>query len=99
MNWSRYVTVRPGSACAPMFRHYRSSEVWVSTAKTPVDTLDGHQIEKQVAQLPAKNRDAIRWHYVFWRVHPGKVQRSLAVTRLGLALLIHDGRSMLKNRA
>jgi hypothetical protein len=99
LNWARYV--RDGSRsgqCAPMFRHYRSSEVWCADNKTPVDSLDGHRVEKAVGQLPEKHRDAIRWHYVFFFIAPGRVQRHLAVTRSGLADLIHDGRSILNNR-
>jgi len=98
-NWARYVRdSRPGGAVAPMFRSYRSSEVWAQEVRTPVDALDGHKMEKAVAQLPEKHRDAIRWHYVYVWIQPGKVQRHLAVTRSGLVDLIHDGRSMLTNR-
>jgi hypothetical protein len=99
-NWARYVRdSRPGQAVAPMFRGYRSSEVWISDApRVPIDTLDGHQMEKAVSKLPEKHRDAIRWSYVYVWIHPGKIQRGLGVTRLGLVGLIHDGRSMLKNR-
>jgi hypothetical protein len=83
-----------------MFHGYRSSEVWAQEGpRTPVDTLDGHAMEKAVSQLPEKHRDAIRWNYVFVWIQPGKVQRALGVTRMGLADLIHDGRSILKNRA
>lgn len=100
-NWSRYVrNSRPGQAVHPMFRAYRSSEVWGSdTIKTPVDTLDGHRVEKIVAQLPDKHRDAIRWHYVYVWINPNKVCRQLGVTKTGLAELIHAGRSMVKNRS
>jgi DNA-directed RNA polymerase specialized sigma24 family protein len=102
LNWARYVRDgnRSGHGTAPMFRHYRSSEVWgTDTLRTPIDTLDGHRMEKAVAQLPERHRYAIRWHYVFQFVPPQKVCRALAVTRLGLADLVHDGRSILKNRS
>jgi DNA-directed RNA polymerase specialized sigma24 family protein len=101
MNWARYVRDgnRSGHGTAPMFRHYRSSEVWgTDTLRTPIDTLDGHRMEKAVAQLPEKHRDAIRWSYVYVWIQPAKACRGLGVTRSGLADLVHDARSMLKNR-
>ena len=101
LNWAR--CVRPstsGGQCAPMFRHYRSSEVWQQpTALVPIDTLDGNKMEKAVGGLPDKHREAVRWHYVNARVPLGKMCRLLAVRPEALAELVHDGRSMLKNRA
>ena len=82
-----------------MFRQYRSTEIWAARDSLVTDSLDGHQMEKAVCALPEKHRDAIRWSYVFWRIPPGKMCKHLAVSRQGLALLIHDGRSMLKNRS
>lgn len=103
LNWARYVHVNGKFrvwGTQPMFHGYRSSEVWAEEGpRTPVDQLDGHAVEKAVSQLPEKNRDAIRWNYVYVWIQPGKVQRYLAVTRSGLADLIHDGRSMLNNRS
>ena len=101
LNWARYVG--PGRFRAwgiqPMFQGYRSSEVWAADGpRNPVDQLDGHAVEIAVSKLPKKHRDAIRWTYVFVWIQPGKVQRHLAVTRAGLADLIHDGRSILRNR-
>lgn len=101
MNWSRYVGTGKGglTGASPMFRGYRSSEVWSQECSLPIDELAGHAMEKEVGKLPEKNRDAIRWHYVFWRIPPGRMCRYLGVGRADLAGLIHDGRSMLKNRA
>jgi hypothetical protein len=99
-NWSRYVAGGGRTAqVAPMFRAYRSSEVWGQEPNIPIDSLDGHEIEKAVGKLPEKNRDAIRWSYVFSYIPAPKVQRHLGVTRVGLVTLIHDGRAMLKNRS
>ena len=103
-NWSRYVRVNGRHARLfgrqPMFEAYRSSEVWGNEGSgVPVDQIDGHKIEKAVGQLPEKHRDAIRWHYVYVWIQPGRMQRHLGVTRPGLMDLIHDGRSMLKNRS
>jgi hypothetical protein len=49
--------------------------------------------------LPEKNRWAIQWSYAFPFIRVEKVCRVLAVNRPGLGELVHDGRSMLKNRA
>lgn len=98
-NWARYVSDRGGSSPAPMFRHYRSTEIWQSVRESSItDPLDGHKMEKAVCALPEKHKAAIKWHYVDWRIPPHKVCRALAVNRNGLALLVQDGRSMLKNR-
>jgi hypothetical protein len=102
-NWSRYVSSgRGGSACAPMFRHYRSTDVWQNIEPAiPVDSLDGSAIEKAVGKLPEKHMVAVRWQYVysFWGVSYWKVCRHLAVRPDTLQRLVHDGRTMLKNRA
>jgi DNA-directed RNA polymerase specialized sigma24 family protein len=102
INWARYVRVGTlkGWGMQPMFHGYRSSEVWALEApRTPVDSLDGHRMEKAVSQLPEKHRDAIRWQYVFTWIPPKRVCRHLAVTISGLEDLIHDGRSILNNRS
>lgn len=100
-NWARVVRVNAVSITPqPMFQHYRSTDVWAEQAPSiPADLLDGWKLEKQVGQLPEKHRDAVRWYYVYPHRHQGKVQRLLAVTRTGLNDLIHDGRSMLRNRS
>lgn len=98
VNWARYVRDKPVSWTQPMFRGYRSSEVWVHEATVPVDSLDGHQIEKAVSALPQKERAAVRWAYVY-RSHPARMCRSLGVTSQGLGQLIETGRQMLINRS
>jgi hypothetical protein len=102
MNWARYVKDGRGNwGIQPMFKHYRPERDNGHAVEIRyfVDTLDGHKLEKAVGQLPEKHRDAIRWHYCFSFINPGRVQRELGVTRMGLADLIHDARSMLKNRS
>lgn len=102
LNWARYVGPNGGGLSAlPMFRLYISTEHYESPVgpSIPVDSLDGHEMEKAVAKLPEKHAMAIRWYYVFPGVHPGKVCRGLAVSAAGLQGLVTDGRSMLKNRA
>ena len=103
LNWARLVRVSVhGGKPAPMFRHYRSSEVWTADdSRVPVDSLAGWKTEQAVSNLPEKPRAAIRWHYVFYagkKGAPAEVAHKLAVTQTVLFQLVHDGRSMLKNR-
>jgi hypothetical protein len=106
INWSRYVTPngRSQGRC-PMFSQYRSSEVWGTTVSIPVDRLAGAKMEGQVFQLPEKHREAIRWCYVYargsdkYRPLPWQAAAKwLGVRKSGLVDLIHDARSMLRNR-
>ena len=100
LNWARCVSQSSSTgSCQPMFRQYRSTEVWhTKIVGVAPDTIDGMRIEKEVAKLPEKHAHATRWCYVFpWR-DERKVCRILAVTRDGLQGLITDSRSMLRNR-
>ena len=97
-NWARYVRDHRINPPSPMFRQYRSSEIWAPAEPTMTDPMDGHKLEKAVSALPEKHRDAIRWHYVYTQIPPHKMCRHLAVQRAGLMLLVKDGRSMLGNR-
>lgn len=98
-NWRRWVTVRPhGWQTAPMFRLYQSkARQWhAPVIQNHVDTLDALKIERAVSRLPTKNREAIRWCYVF-AGNPLGMARRLAVSRAGLLELIEDGRRMVAN--
>jgi hypothetical protein len=101
LNWCRVVRdSQDHSPPQPMFRHYRSTEVWVaSDPQIPTDTQAGWRMEKHVRNLPEKHREAIRWHYIRRKLPPIRQARKLAVSMLVLCQLVHDGRSMLKNRA
>jgi hypothetical protein len=104
LNWSRYVSGGGGggSSAIPMFRLYRCPDTWHNPMPSiPVDTLDGARMEKAVGFLPEKHMAAVRWSYVYsgWGVSVHKVCRLLAVRQDTLNELVHDGRSMLKNRA
>jgi hypothetical protein len=99
--WARWV--KPGRSSGwiahPMWKNYRS-HAWQwhePVIQLPMNTLQAHETEKAVAALPAKNRDAIRWNYVFRRDPAGMAQK-LAVTRQGLLDLVSNGRTMLINR-
>ena len=99
-NWRRWVIVRPsGWQVAPMFRMYQSkARQWhAPVIQTPVDTLDAVLMEKAVAALHEKHREAVRWWYVYRR-NPAAMARSLGVSKQGLADLVDAGRTMLQNR-
>lgn len=102
LNWARYVcSSGQGNACQPMFRMFRSTYLWGNyDAGIPVDTLDGSRLEKAVGMLPEHHAAAVRWHYVYSTrgVSVYKACRVLAVRQDTLAQLVHDGRSMLRNR-
>jgi hypothetical protein len=99
-NWSRTVGVwRMSGKTHPMWAKSQSqARQWHEpTLMEPTDTLDGHKIEKAVAQLPIPNRDALRWNYVH-RGGPLHMARKLGVTKDGLLKLVRDARQMLINR-
>jgi hypothetical protein len=100
-NWARYVSVNGPRAWAthPMWLNYRSN-AWQwhrPEIKTPVDAIGAVKIDKLVTALPDKNRDALRWCYIF-RTNPAGMAKKLAVTSGGLMLLVVDGRTMVKNK-
>lgn len=98
LNWARWCNGKPGSSVSPMFRAYRSTDVWAAPSiGEPVDKLDAAKIAKAVIALPDKHRSATQWHYVK-PVAPGRAARELAVTLADLAKLVHDARTMLVNR-
>jgi DNA-directed RNA polymerase specialized sigma24 family protein len=100
-NWSRWVEhrARIGGKMSPMWANFRSnSRQWHEPELKPqTSELDGQAMEKAVAQLPHKHRDAIRWNYV-WKGGPLHMARKLAVSKDGLMQLVRDARQMLINR-
>lgn len=96
-NWARWVIPRRPSWVHPMWRQYRSSEVWGAESGVPVDGLDAQLMEKQVSALPDRHRDAVRWAYVY-RKSPHRIARHLGVSLDGLHRLVHEARQMLVNR-
>ena len=98
LNWARWCNGRPGSNVSPMFRSYRSTDVWAApSVSEPVDKLDAAKVAKAVIALPVKHRGATQWHYVK-PVSPVKAARELAVTLADLALLVGEARTILINR-
>ena len=98
LNWARWCNGKPGSSVSPMFRAYRSTDVWAAPSiGEPVDKLDAAKMAKAVIALPDKHRSATQWHYVK-PVAPGRAARELAVTLDDLARLVQDARTILINR-
>lgn len=99
-NWARWSRGgRGGSSTLPMFRFYRPDGYHELTGGIPVDSLDATRIQKLMVVLPEKPRHAVQWSYCFPFIHVQKVCRVLAVSRDALGELVHDGRSMLRNRS
>src|SRR5205085_5329088 len=99
-NWSRWVSVKRGSGKQhPMWANALSNaRQWHEPdIRDSTDLLDAQAMEKAVAQLPEKHKDAIRWHYVF-RGGPLHMARKLGVSKDGLMELVRNGRQMLINR-
>jgi hypothetical protein len=98
LNWARAQRSSTGSACAPMFRQYRSSDQWATpNASSPVDQRDAAKINKAWQQLPAKHRASVAWHYVT-PGSPTKACKAIGCTMEDLARLVVDARTMLINR-
>ena len=98
LNWAAWCAGRSGSAVSPMFRSYRSTDVWAAPeAGNPVDGIDAATIAKAVIALPENHRHATNWSYVR-PVAPARACRSLGVTMEDLAQLVIDARQFLINR-
>lgn len=98
LNWARAQRNSSGSATAPMFRQYRSSDQWAQpNVSMPVDQRDAARINAAWQQLPGKHRAAIGWHYVT-PGSPTKACKGIGCTMADLARLVVDGRQMLVNR-
>ena len=100
INWARWVSVKPHCWPSPsMWRKALTSKQWDTSPHIPipVNTLDAADVEKAVSRLPEKQREAIRWSYVYQR-DPAGAAKTLAVSKQGLCDLISTGRTMLKNR-
>jgi DNA-directed RNA polymerase specialized sigma24 family protein len=100
-NWSRWVEHRrlKGGKQHPMWaKSVSNARQWHEPdLREPTDELDGLAMEKGVAMLPEKHKQAIRWSYVF-RGGPLNMARRLGVSKEGLMQLVRDGRQMLINR-
>jgi len=98
LNWARAQRNSTGSATAPMFRQYRSSDQWATpSVSMPVDQRDAAKVNKAWQMLPEKHRAAVAWHYIT-PGSPIKACRKIACTMDELARLVVDARQMLINR-
>lgn len=55
-------------------------------------------MEKAICQLPAPNRDALIWFYVYSNVTVTKARKAMGATIEALNSRVVDGRQMLMNR-
>jgi hypothetical protein len=100
INWARYVRDHPRMwPVQPMFQNAKTSRQWDLSphVKAAIDELDGLLVEKTIRNLPERNRDALRWYYVYAGIPVAKIRRHLAVTLEGLDKAVRDGRSMVNN--
>lgn len=98
VNWARWVRPRPSSWVHPMWRGFKSNEIWTgSTASVPLDPLDAQAVEKGVSALPEAHRFSIRWCYVYGG-QPRKAAQHVGETLEGLQALVVNGRQMLITR-
>jgi len=98
-NWADYVRVKYPSWVGPIWKLGKSNgRQWHQPEfRRACDTLDGHKVEKAVAELPPIHRLVIRWAYVH---RTGEIQfrRKSGLTRDGLFQVLNDARAMLINR-
>lgn len=82
-----------------MFRLYKAPPQWepreLKVESNPIECME---IERIVAQLPDRNRHALRWFYVYPYISDSRIRREVAETRQGLYQLLADSRDMVKNR-
>lgn len=100
VNWARYVRDHPNLLpMQPMFRNAKTPRTLDVDRymPPPIDQLDGLLVEKTVRVLPERNRDALRWCYVYPSIFPMKMARYLGVSVGALGQAVRDGRLMLKN--
>lgn len=97
-NWARLVKYQGMHWVAPIWKRGRSNgRQWETPVlMAPVDTLQGWRVEKAVAALPQKHREAVRWAYVY-KDAPAKRCRDLGLTHEGLDNHVRSGRQMLLN--
>jgi hypothetical protein len=99
LNWSRWCKATPPGSVQPMFRGFRAGYEEPEVVSIPIDTLDGHRIEKLVISLPERHRTVLQWSYVHAHIPVRRVCQAVAVPYRELPDLIHDARAMVRNRA
>lgn len=98
-DWRAYCHGGVGSSVAPMFRQYRSSEVYEAASTKPHgDPVAGAKLNAAIIALPGdKYRLALQWAYIT-EGPPTKARKQIGCTLAGLYKLICDARTMLINR-
>jgi hypothetical protein len=98
-NWARWCMGSVGgNRTNPMFQDYRNSYDEPVIAGIPCDTLDAVQVQKFFVGLPEKNRWVLSWWYTKPYIPVLKVRRVLALTTPALYEMVHESRTMMKNR-
>lgn len=100
-NWRRYVSTSSRAwFVQPMFKFAKTPKTREADLHVPmpIDTQDGHILEKAVSALPEKHRAVIRWYYVFPYIPENRIRRECGLTREMLAKIAIDARNMLHNR-
>jgi DNA-directed RNA polymerase specialized sigma24 family protein len=97
--WARWIRVRPiGWQTAPMFRQAKSNSFQWHAPQPRVEhnVPEVLEVERAVSLLPEKEREAVRWCYVF-PGSPSPVARRLGVRPAGLMELVNRARTMVRN--
>lgn len=95
VNWERTLRGSAGTGVAPMFRQYRSSEVYSDGGgKLPLDHQDADIIGRAVVALPTCNLLAINWWYVKPNA-PSKAAAGMQCSLSELAQHVINGRALL----
>jgi DNA-directed RNA polymerase specialized sigma24 family protein len=98
LNWAAWCRGRGGPSVSPMFRQYRSTDIWAApVGGMPVDSLDAGRIARAVVALPEDRRAATNWYYVR-PVSPRRACQAIGVSVEALALLVIEARKMLIER-
>lgn len=98
VNWARWCRGQGGSAPThPMFIGYRNGYEEMAPTGT-CDTLGALATQKLFIQLPEKHRWAINWWYCKPFIPVMRVRKALGLTTPALYELIHEARTIMKNR-
>ena len=97
LNWAKWARGGNSRNVHPMFRQYRN-DYWEPTPSvTYADTVDALAVQKTMTHIPERYRLAVQWFYIA-RSNPMPVCRHLGVSKQGLADLVIDGRTMVKDQ-
>jgi hypothetical protein len=98
-NWARWCKgTSGGGAVHPMFKEYRNAYDEPVIAGVPCDTLDAIAVQKCFTQLPEKQRWVLMWWYCRPFIPVMRVRQALGLTTPALYEMVHDSRTMMKNR-